>query len=301
MVCSNTSGARSPVHRRLIQEAQMSSRISLARARTDAAAPPVPVLLYHSITADPPDWIAPLTVSPKVFAEHLDAVRDSGRQPLTVSEYMDAVLGNAVMPTDPVVITVDDGFSDFRHNALPALSERGLPSTLYVTTGSLADRPAESVLPPAEMLRLSELAELESAGVEIGAHSHSHRQMDLLSAGAAEREIVLSRTILADALGHPIRSFAYPHGYWRRTVRRLVGEAGFDSCCAVGQSLSPAGEHPLAISRLMIHAHHDAAAVAGWLRPDGARVISGRHRVLSFGWRQYRRAQQLRHPETQSF
>jgi peptidoglycan/xylan/chitin deacetylase (PgdA/CDA1 family) len=283
----------------------MSSRISSGRAHADAAPAPapgaVPILLYHSVSDDPPDWIAPFTVSPGLFAAHLDAVRDSGRQPLTVSQYMDAVRGIAAMPAAPVVITVDDGFADFRDNALPALSARGIPSTLYVTTGSLADRPQESVLPPAGMLRSSELPELEAADVEIGAHSHSHRQMDLLPARAAGQEIVLSRTILADALGHPVRSFAYPHGYWRAAVRRLVGEAGFDSCCAVGESLSPAGEHPLAISRLMVRAHHDAAAIARWLRPGGARVISGRHRILSFGWRQYRRAQNMRHPAVQKF
>jgi peptidoglycan/xylan/chitin deacetylase (PgdA/CDA1 family) len=282
-------------------EAEMSSQISSDRVQSDAAPLPVPILLYHSISADPPSWIAPFTVSPGVFAAHLDAVRDSGRQALTVSDYMDAVRGFTVMPANPVVITVDDGFADFRHTALPALAERGIPSTLYVTTGSLADRPQESVLPPADMLRTSELAELEAAGVEIGAHSHSHRQMDLLPTRAAAEEIVLSQTILADSLGHSIRSFAYPHGYWRRAVRRLVGAAGFDSCCAVGESLSPVDENPLAISRLMIHADHDAATIAQWLRPDGARVISARHRVLSFGWRQYRRVQQLRHPGTQSF
>jgi hypothetical protein len=55
----------------------------------------------------------------------------------------------------------------------------------------------------------------------------------------------------------------------------------------------------LAISRLMVHQDHDAATVAQWLRPDGAPVLSTRHRVLSFGWRQYRRVKQLRHPATQ--
>jgi peptidoglycan/xylan/chitin deacetylase (PgdA/CDA1 family) len=278
-----------------------SGQTSSSPVHSGAARPPVPVLLYHSISADPPSWIAPYTVSPSVFATHLDAVQDSGRQPMTVSEYVDATRGVTAMPSDPVVITIDDGFADFRTNCLPALAERELPSTLYVTTGSLADRPPESVLPAADMLRLKDISELESAGVEIGAHSHSHRQMDLLSAAAAKKEITLSGEILAEALGHPIRSFAYPHGYWRGTVRRLVGEAGFDSCCAVGEALSPAGEHQLAISRLMIHADHDAATIAQWLRPDGARVISARHRLLSIGWRQYRRVQQLRNGGVQKF
>ena len=34
----------------------------------DAAAGPVPILVYHSICENPPDWIAPFTVSPATFA-----------------------------------------------------------------------------------------------------------------------------------------------------------------------------------------------------------------------------------------
>lgn len=36
---------------------------------------PVPILLYHSISPDPPDWIAPFTISPATFRAHLDVVR----------------------------------------------------------------------------------------------------------------------------------------------------------------------------------------------------------------------------------
>src|SRR5690348_2124470 len=142
---------------------------------------PVPILLYHAITADPADWIAQFAVTPAVFGAHLDAVVASGRQPLTVSQYTDGLTGKIPLPPRPVLITVDDGFADFADNALPALTERKLPSTLYVTTGALAGEAPESVLPPADMLRAADLPGLEAEGVEIGAHSHTHRQMDLLS------------------------------------------------------------------------------------------------------------------------
>ena len=52
---------------------------------------PVPILLYHAITADPPAWIAEFAVTPAVFRAHLDAVVASGRQPLTVSQYTDGL------------------------------------------------------------------------------------------------------------------------------------------------------------------------------------------------------------------
>jgi peptidoglycan/xylan/chitin deacetylase (PgdA/CDA1 family) len=254
---------------------------------------PVPVLLYHSVSADPAGWIADFAVSPATFRAHLDAVVASGRQPLTVSQLADGRRGQGPLPARPVVITVDDGFADFADHALPALADRKLPSTLYVTTGCLAGKSWESVLPPADMLRAADLPGLEAAGVEIGAHSHTHPQMDLLSGRAAADELTRSHDLLAETLGHRIRSFAYPHGYWRRRVRHLVGAAGFDSACAVGNSLCSAQDHPLALSRLMVGAGTDASVIAGWLDGSGARVISPRHRVLAYGWRQYRRARPL--------
>jgi peptidoglycan/xylan/chitin deacetylase (PgdA/CDA1 family) len=255
---------------------------------------PVPILLYHAITADPPAWIAPFAVTPAAFRAHLDAVVANGRQPLTVSQYIDGRSGTVPLPPRPVLITVDDGFADFADNALPALAKRKMPSTLYVTTGACAGRPRETVLPDAAMLRYADLPGLEAAGVEIGAHSHTHRQLDLLPGRDVAEELSASRDLLAEAVGHRIRSFAYPHGYWRSRVRRLVGEAGFDSACAVGNAWSSAGDHRLAMSRLMLRAGHDIATVASWLDEPGAHVLPGRHRVLAFGWRQYRRARRLR-------
>jgi peptidoglycan/xylan/chitin deacetylase (PgdA/CDA1 family) len=255
----------------------------------------VPILLYHSICADPPGWIAPFAVSPATFAAHLDTVIASGRQPLTVSQYADGLRGRAALPDRPVLITVDDGFADFAELALPALAERNLPCTLYVTTGALADGEG-SVLPAAPMLRTADLPPLEAAGVEIGAHSHTHRQLDLLSGRQVAAELARSRDLLAESLGHRIRSFAYPHGYWRARVRRLVSQAGFDSACAVGEALSTACDHPLALSRLMVRAGTGAPTVAGWLAPDGAGAPPPGRRVLAFGWRQYRRSRALLSP-----
>ena len=255
----------------------------------DAALNPVPILLYHAVSADPPSWIAPFAVTPATFSSHLDAVSSCGRHPLTVSEYVDGLRGKTVLPPRPVLITVDDGFADFADNALPALAERKLPCTLYVTTGALADVDDGCVLPTADMLRSADLSGLEAVGVEIGAHSHTHRQLDLLPRRAVAAELSHSGALLAEILGHRIRSFAYPHGYWTVGIRRLVGDAGFDSACAVGDALSSTRDHPLALSRLVVRADTDASTIAAWMGLSEVRVISRRQRVLMFGWRQYRR------------
>ena len=79
------------------------------------------------------------------------------------------------------------------------------------------------------MLGSADLPGLEAAGVEIGAHSHSHRQLDLLGEREVSAELARSQDVLATALGHRVRSFAFPHGYWKPGLFALVAEAGHDS------------------------------------------------------------------------
>lgn len=253
-----------------------------------------PILVYHSVCTDPPEWIAPYAVCPETFSAHLDVVMESGRQPLTVSQYVDGLRGATSLPPTAVLITFDDGFADFADNALPALADRKLPSTLYVTTGALADRRQESVLPRARMLRSTDLTGLEAGGVEIGAHSHTHRQMDVLPISEVKRELSLSGMLLTEMLGHNVRSFAYPHGYWRRAILRLVQEAGFGSACAVSNSFSSTANRVLALPRLMIRAHTDPRTVAAWLAGSSPPVTSRSYRAPALAWRMYRRAKAVR-------
>jgi len=56
------------------------------------------------------------------------------------------------------------------------------------------------------------LRDAAAAGIEIGAHSVSHPRLSRLTPGQAEREIVASQAQLEDAIGRPVRSFAYPFG-----------------------------------------------------------------------------------------
>jgi hypothetical protein len=94
----------------------------------------VPILLYHAVTDDPSDFIAPYTVSPATFRRHLDAVAATGATTLTVSDFLAARAGGT-LPERPVLVTFDDGYRDTLTAAAPALAERGMVATTYVTTG----------------------------------------------------------------------------------------------------------------------------------------------------------------------
>lgn len=250
----------------------------------------IPILLYHSVSSDPPDWIAPFTVSPQTFTRHVDVVVESGRQPLTVSQLRAALLGESPLPARPVVITFDDGFADFA-DAAAVLAASNLSSTLYVTTGALTGPgpTPELLIPPAPMLEWSQLSEFDRELVEIGAHTYTHPELDTLPLSAATEEIRRCKLELEDALGREIPSFAYPYGYHSPAVVRAVQDAGYDSACAVMNALSSDRDHPFTLARLTICSDTTAEQVASWLAGLDAPVAPYRERLRTRGWRAWRR------------
>jgi peptidoglycan/xylan/chitin deacetylase (PgdA/CDA1 family) len=250
---------------------------------------PVPILLYHSVSDTPSDASAAFTVKPADFERHLDAIVARGLHCMTVSDYMDARNAGTV-PDNALVITFDDGYLDFVETCVPLLTARNLPSTMYITTGWMSDTSSHQAGPSDPMMAFAQLADLESANVEIGAHSHAHLQMDTLSAQHSYDELTRSKFLLEDKLGHSIRSFAYPHGYNSRRIRKQVLQAGYDSATAVRNALSPIEDNPLRLARLMLMSDTTVSDVEHWLDRQLAPVASRTESPKTSGWRAYRRA-----------
>ncbi|MFD5233255.1 polysaccharide deacetylase family protein [Streptomyces qaidamensis] len=253
---------------------------------------PVPVFVYHSVSADPPSWIAPFTVCPRVFTEQLDLLADHGVEVVPLRRLIAALRGGPPLPARSAVLTFDDGFADFHSAVAPLLAARGLPATLYVTTGALGGPswPPEkgSLLPPAPMLTWRQVRDLDPL-VEIGGHTLSHPQLDALPRQAAREEVEGCKARLEDALGHRVDAFAYPHGYSDRTVRRLVGEAGWTSATAVRCGFSSGADEVLRIARLMVRADTARDRFLAWAQGTGAPVAPFPERARTRAWRGYRR------------
>ena len=225
----------------------------------------VPVLMYHSISATSTAAFRPFTVAPEVFAAHLRYLAEAGYATITISE-LAALRRSGRLPAKPTVaLTFDDGFRDFVSQAAPLLAEAGYRSTLFVPTGFVGATSRWLVAEGEErrdLLSWSELAGLGDIGVECGAHSHSHPQLDLLNRRAAAREIALSKALLEDHLQVEISSFAYPFGYSKPAVRALVSALGFAGAVGVGDLANSRDDDLYAIPRLTITSGTTSADLA---------------------------------------
>ncbi|MEU2155773.1 polysaccharide deacetylase family protein [Streptomyces sp. NPDC019396] len=258
----------------------------------------VPVLLYHAVMEDPPGWIAEFSVTPRDFAAQLDAVRASGRTPVTISALTDHLRGRgAPLPPRPVLLTFDDGFADLPGPTAEALASRHLPATAYLTTGAITPG-LRSLLPPAPMMRLAQAPLLEQYGMEVGGHTATHPQLDTLGPRRLRHELRHSKAVLEDTLGHEVRHLAYPHGYNSRVVRRAARAAGYESAVAVRHALSSERDEAYRIARLIVRRGHTVADVEAWMEGTGARVAPYPDSLPTMGWRLWRRARTaVRGPE----
>jgi peptidoglycan/xylan/chitin deacetylase (PgdA/CDA1 family) len=257
----------------------------------------IPILLYHSVSADPSSEAAPFAVTPDAFRRQLAHLREQGYTATTVSQLVRLLPGRAALPERLVLLTFDDGFADFHSDAVPALEEAGFPATLYVTTGFLDRQDGPGPARPGPMLGWSQLLELPERGVEIGAHSHTHAELDTLAPRALGSEVERPKRLLEERLGREVASFAYPHGYASARVHRGVREAGYRSACAVRNLPSHPGDNPFHLARLTMRPSTSleefGRAVTAPYRPSS--MLSTR--VLPLGWRAVRRCRaRLRRP-----
>jgi peptidoglycan/xylan/chitin deacetylase (PgdA/CDA1 family) len=236
---------------------------------------PVPILMYHSIGGS--DRLA---VRPDAFAEQMAHLAAHGFTPIPFAA--------RTRPADrPVVITFDDGYADLHEHALPVLRRFGFPATVFVTTGWLRDAGRYAAgEPPGRMLTWRQTEELAAAGMEIGAHGHSHAELDQLSGAALHAELRLSRDLLQDRLGRAVTTMAYPYGYSSARVRREVRAAGYDAVAAVANAVMPDHHDPLAVPRLTVRARTSIAGFTGALDGRGFR----RDHALTRGYALVRRS-----------
>ena len=240
----------------------------------------IPVLLYHSVNdhAEPRD--RPWTVSPRAFASHLDAITESGRTPLLITELAEALRSERPLPPRPLAITFDDGFAD-TCEAVAAVSARGLSATVYVTSGEVG------TVTRLDARGVVELARMPS--VEIGAHAVRHRHLDELDPSTADSEVRHSKAQLEDMIGARVESFAYPHGAYDRSVRAAVVSAGYSSAAAVKNALSPERDDPFAIARWTVTAGTEARRIARVLEGDGVACAWSGDRLRTRAYRAVRR------------
>jgi peptidoglycan/xylan/chitin deacetylase (PgdA/CDA1 family) len=168
-----------------------------------------------------------------------------------------------------VVITFDDGYRDFYHQAFPILNQFGFSATVFLPTAYIAENPAS--FKGTNCLTWTEVRQLSKHGILFGSHTVTHPQLWELSRAAVNQELANSKKTIEEKLGCAVESFAYPYAFpqadtdFTRMLRDSLRQAGYENgvCTIVGRANRKS--EPFFLERLPVNCCDDAALFAAKL------------------------------------
>ena len=216
----------------------IGSAIAWSRSLFPAPRSGFRVLAYHAVGTQPSFEHYGISIDPSHFRDQLDelAARSGVVQ-------LQAILGPN--PTG-VALTFDDGFRDALEFVAPAVADRGIPATVFVTI-DFARGSSRSYLSPGEIRALASMP-----GIEIGSHCVSHQRLTGCDDTALATELRDSRHLLEDWTGVPVTSIAYPHGAVDRRVRDAASSAGYEIGCTARYGNNGPACDPMLLNRVEV-------------------------------------------------
>jgi peptidoglycan/xylan/chitin deacetylase (PgdA/CDA1 family) len=192
----------------------------------------VVVLCYHAVS---PTWPIGLAIRPESLRRQTEFMLERGYEPVT---FHAAVTGTSKRCFS---VTFDDGFRSVLEHGLPVLEPLGVPATVFVSS-AYADPPSlprrGAVLDPflggpheheLFVMPWEELRQLDGHGWEIGSHAVHHPLLTTLDDERLAFELRESRRHIAEMLGKPCTTIAYPTGDHDERVARFTREAGYEA------------------------------------------------------------------------
>lgn len=217
----------------------------------------IPILLYHHIGMSSVG--NQYMISPEMFSDQMRLLHDLGYQTITTTDLLRSIEDGADLPSQPILITFDDGNLDNYTYAYPIMWSYGFVGVEYLV-GNYID--AE------QYMTTQQIVELIEAGWEMGSHGMSH--VNLVNAPPQERfyEIHKSRIFLEQKFGTSFTSFAYPYGEFDTGVMNAVYDAGYKTGMGLGYGSIQRHRDQYALHRIAIKGTYDLEFFESLLKRD---------------------------------
>jgi peptidoglycan/xylan/chitin deacetylase (PgdA/CDA1 family) len=174
----------------------------------------VPILVYHTVDESGNTY----SITRRQLRQHCRWLVEHGYTAITLRQFWRAARGLAELPSNPVILTDDDGDPSARTFAR-ILDRYGLVGTYFVNNVS-----------PLTRRQIRSLA--ESGSVE--AHTVSHVALSGLDYEEQVTEIAENRAYLEEITGQSVRFLAWPYGDVNESAIEAATTVGIEAAFALG-------------------------------------------------------------------
>ena len=235
----------------------------------------VSVLGYHVF--HPTKSATEMLIPTSKFREQMEAVKASKTPVITLAKFLAWRRGEAELPPQSILITMDDGWRSVYTEAFPIMKEFQFPFTIYLYKNYVGSSRGGRALSYAMIQEM-----LQSDLCTIGSHSVSHpfpsKVKKAARAGKAANDKFLrtelgdSKKFLEEKFKQTVTTYAYPGGYHTEAMFELADELGYDNLFTVkpGKVRRDSDSHIL--PRYIVLGNHDSAFKAALIFRNGSRV-----------------------------
>jgi len=237
----------------------------------------VPIIMYHKITQDE-GILGDYSITPTEFKDDLQYLKENGYHTITMSELIDFIAGNTVLPDNPIILTFDDGyFSDYKY-AFPLLKEYDMKAVFSIIgkiTDDYTQEGRQDILYPhitwpmvIEMVE-SGHAELQNHGYNIhgqngGARGAKQRigESDEAYKTRLSADLNLFQERTLEMTGIMPTTFTYPFGAYSQTSDDILRSLGFSASLTCNER----------INKLAVGDVDSLFGLARLIRPHGSSI-----------------------------
>ncbi|MBL4936255.1 polysaccharide deacetylase family protein [Clostridium sp. YIM B02515] len=206
----------------------------------------IPILMYHSIDYEKGNE---LRIPKDKFREQMKYLKDNGYTPLSLDELYSHMVNGTSVPEKPIVITLDDGYSDNYTNAYPVLREFGFKATVFVITNTVEGG--------GSYLNAEQIKEMDKNGIDMESHTVSHPRLNELSYDKQMSEMKESKEYLEKLLNKDINYIAYPYGNFNENTLKAVEEIGYKMAVSTKSGLAAKSDGIYKLHRIYISNNYD--------------------------------------------
>jgi len=188
----------------------------------------VPVLMYHHI--EPNDAAkaaghAFLNVDTGVFESQMAYLSQKGYTAISADQLTQALKNHNQLPAKSIVLTFDDGYSDFYTYAFPVIKKYNLKANIMIPTGLMEN---------SGYMTWNQLKEITASGTGfVYNHTWSHANLGNASLEKIKYEIETASSQIQKYLGTNPNIFTYPYGSENQTVVNYLSQNGFVAAFSV--------------------------------------------------------------------